>query len=53
MLRTNTMWRLRGLFPTWTLGHLVKRDARLREAGIRSDMWYWADCELFIREGTL
>ena len=39
------------LIPSWVLRILVRRDHRLREAGLREDKWYWADIELFIREG--
>ena len=36
--------------PTRILKLLVKRDWRLRQAGRRHDGWYWADCELFLRD---
>lgn len=36
--------------PTWILKYLVKRDWRLRQAGLRPDKWHWADHTLFLRD---
>ena len=48
MIQWMKQWII-SIIPTGVLRYLVKRDWRLRQASHKSDKWYWADLELFLR----